>query len=89
MLIFWTHKSYKHIFVSDEKKGPYIAGHHEEVEIMNEFNIKNMDWDLTQFLMLVVLIEHIIIACKFLISHYFDTLPKGIIEQERERSALL
>jgi len=66
ILIFFTHKSYKNIFVVD---------HDHEVgdeDIINEFNISVVGLDLTKFLMTVVLIEHMIIGVKLVISFWYE-----------------
>ena len=83
ILIFFTHKTYKNIFVAD---------HEHEIsdnDVINEFNIENVGLDLAKFVMAIVLLEHLIIGLKFLISFLYSEEPEVVVEGLKDRANIL
>ena len=83
ILIFFTHKTYKNIFVADNE--------HEisDNDVINEFNIENVGLDLAKFVMAIVLLEHLIIGLKFLISFLYSEEPEVVVEGLKDRANIL
>ena len=83
ILIFFTHKTYKNIFVAD---------HEHEIsddDVINEFNIENVGLDLAKFIMSIVILEHLIIGLKFLITFLYSEEPEVVVEGLKDRANIL
>jgi hypothetical protein len=47
------------------------------------------DWDLTKFLIVVIIIEHVLMVIQILLSIIIDDKPEFVKTGERERDILL
>jgi hypothetical protein len=61
--MFFTHKTYKNVFVSDDLSG--IEGD----EVINELEIQNVGLDLAKFFFSIILLEHLILGVKLLMRY--------------------
>ena len=83
ILIFFTHKTYKHMFVADDEHDI------SDSEVINELGIENIGLDLAIFVMSIVLIEHMIIGVKLLISFMYSEEPEVVVEGLKDRANIL
>ena len=83
ILIFFTHKTYKNIFVADHEHDI------SDDDVINEFDIENFGIDLAKFVMAIVLLEHLIIGLKFLISFMYSDEPEVVVEGLKDRASIL
>ena len=83
ILIFFTHKTYKNVFVADHEHDI------SDDEVINEFGIENFGLDLAKFVMYIVVLEHLIIGMKLLISFMYNEEPEVVVEGLKDRANIL
>ena len=55
---------------------------------MNEFNLENWGYTMLDFLLMVVVLEHVLVAIKAAISYAYGDLPESIKDEQRVRNTL-
>jgi hypothetical protein len=80
--IYFTSKVYVQIFVGSEQGDV-------PVEELNDFETITNGWDITTFLILLIMVEHGMLMIKIVIEQLIEETPPEIVEGERERSAVI
>lgn len=78
--LYFTSKVYVKIFVGEN--------HDDTVEDNNLFHTITDGWDLTSFLVMLILVEHGMLIIKIIIESLIEDTPIEIVEGERERKAI-
>ena len=78
-LLYFTHRSYRSLFVESNK----------QEDSTTDLQVDNVGWELAQFLLFLMITEHLIIAIKFLISINKSGTPAFVAHGLMERKKII
>lgn len=63
---------------------------HEEGSEKNHEGVKfETGWDRTQFLIFVVIVEHVMIILKMVVEQFIEDTPLSVVRGERTRKSII
>ena len=86
--LYFTSKVYVQIFVGENHgdSGTEVTG--TKVTDTSMYHTITDGWDLTSFLVMLILVEHSLLVLKIVIEQLIEDTPPEIVEGERERKAI-